>query len=224
MMDCNNKHETHSLTCITYNVRGLRDDRKRGGIFSWLKAQKSDIIFLQETHCEEKDIKKWSQEWGQKDESYWCPGTNRSRGTAILLSKNIEKSEISLIFEENGRCQILDMQTKNFPKKLRFVNVYAPNHGEERKHFYLKLKDKLVSLDDAMLITGGDHNCALNSNLDRKNCLLNEGDIGKEEIQNMCNELTSRMCGAAAIQTPLNTVADQGKENLALTIGLSRLH
>ena len=140
-MDCNNAQETYKLSCTTYNVRGLRDSRKRGGIFSWLKAQKFDITFLQETHCQDKeDIEKWSQEWGQKDESYWCPGTNRSRGTAILLSKNIEKSEVTLIFQENGRCQILEMQNKNFQKKLRFVNVYAPNNPEERKLFYVKLK------------------------------------------------------------------------------------
>ena len=40
-----------------------------------------------------------------------------------------------------------------------------------------------------MIMIGGDHNCTLNSNLDRRNCLLNEGDVGKEEIQSMCNEL-----------------------------------
>ena len=133
-MDCNH-NQSFTLRCVTYNVRGLRDNTKRGGIFAWLKAQNADVIFLQETHCgDEDDSKKWGKEWGHT--SFWSPGTNRSCGTAILLSNKIDKNNVELIFEAAGRVQILELKNTPFKKKLRFVNDYAPNNGEDRKKFF----------------------------------------------------------------------------------------
>ena len=35
---------------ISLNVRGIRDLSKRKAIFSWIRKQKADITFLQETY------------------------------------------------------------------------------------------------------------------------------------------------------------------------------
>ena len=45
-----------------------------------------------------------------------------------------------------------------------------------------KLKQKLEFLDkNAIIIFGGDHNCTLNSTLDRQNCAQVEGDAVKKK-------------------------------------------
>ena len=43
------------------NVRGIRDQIKRGTIFSFLKDQKAYIYFLQKTYSEPNDEKVWKK-------------------------------------------------------------------------------------------------------------------------------------------------------------------
>ena len=181
---------THTVRYLTYNVRGLRDGKKRGAIFEWLRSQKVDLIFLQETHCEgEKEAKVWAKEWGPL--SFWNQGTYRSRGVATLFNKSINASDAKCSVQENGRLQIIDFKDKNFSKPFVICNIYAPNSGDERKTFFVNLKNKLSGLqDEAFVITGGDHNCAMSTILDRRNCRATDadGDTGREEITSLINE------------------------------------
>ena len=50
------------LSCVTLNVRGLNNERKRRQVFRWLHGRKFQIIFLQEAYSS-RDIEKiWSAE------------------------------------------------------------------------------------------------------------------------------------------------------------------
>ena len=49
---------------VSLNVRGLKNQRKRRSIFSYLKDQKCHCYFLQETYSEPKDELIWKSEWG----------------------------------------------------------------------------------------------------------------------------------------------------------------
>ena len=53
------------LMIATY-VAGLGNDIKRKSIWQFLKANKFDIIFLQETHSSTNKLKLWKMEWGGK--------------------------------------------------------------------------------------------------------------------------------------------------------------
>ena len=68
-------------TLISFNVRGLNNDKKRKAIFTYLQKHKGDIIFLQETYSLEKVSSKWLKEWGGG--GVMSHGTNHSRGLAI---------------------------------------------------------------------------------------------------------------------------------------------
>ena len=50
---------------ITYNVRGLRDLKKRRKLFNYLKkhSSKQGFIFLQETHSTKEVEKFWKAQW-----------------------------------------------------------------------------------------------------------------------------------------------------------------
>ena len=45
------------LIIATYNVAGLGNDMKRKSIWQFLRANKFDIIFLQETHSSPNKLK-----------------------------------------------------------------------------------------------------------------------------------------------------------------------
>ena len=50
---------------ISLNVRGIRDQAKRRSIFTYLKDQKADFYFLQETYSDANDESMWQSEWGE---------------------------------------------------------------------------------------------------------------------------------------------------------------
>lgn len=56
---------------ISLNVRGIRDQTKRRSIFTYLKDQKADFYFLQETYSDANDESMWQSEWGQDSFLSW---------------------------------------------------------------------------------------------------------------------------------------------------------
>ena len=48
---------------LSLNVRGIRDLHKRKSIFTWVRNQKTDIIFLQETFSMPDVFHSWKFQW-----------------------------------------------------------------------------------------------------------------------------------------------------------------
>ena len=157
-MDHQNK-----LSMLSYNVRGLKDKTKRAGIFNWLQSKNSDILLLQETHCH---LKK----------------TSRSKCVAILFKPGFKSDIVKVNTDSNGRYIII--YVKRGELIYRIVNIYAPNEEYERINF-MNMMIQILSEDcnDNMeTIIGGDYNCVLNSELDRKNCSSNY-DAGQRDVK-----------------------------------------
>ena len=111
------------LTCITYNVRGIREDKKRREIFHYLAKKKFQIIFLQETHSTEMSISNWKIEWGTK---IWAAhGDNKSKGVVILFARDLKVEVHNISQLEDGRCLILYVTIND--NKFLLVNIYGPN-------------------------------------------------------------------------------------------------
>lgn len=53
-----------NINIISHNVRGLKDNFKRRDVFRKLHEDNYDVIYLQETHSEQKDELRWKNEWG----------------------------------------------------------------------------------------------------------------------------------------------------------------
>ena len=51
---------------ISLNVRSIRDQTKKRSIFTYLKDQKANFYFLQETYSDANDELLWQSEWGGK--------------------------------------------------------------------------------------------------------------------------------------------------------------
>ena len=108
---------------LSLNVRGIRDQIKRRSIFSYLKNQKANIYFLQETHSERADEKMWTNEWG--GELFFSHGTTHSKGVCILINPSAQPKIDYYYANDSGRIVLI---TINFNgQKLSLCNIYAPN-------------------------------------------------------------------------------------------------
>lgn len=109
---------------ISLNARGIGNYRKRRTIFTWLRKQKPDVVFLQETHSTQGNEVSRRKEWGA---ILFCPhGANNARGVAILIRNNFDCKVEESIIDTNGRFIILRVLLSGEPALL--VNIYGPNN------------------------------------------------------------------------------------------------
>ena len=154
------------------NVNGLNDPPKTDAIFLNLKEAKHDIVFLQETHLNpltaDKIISKdcWT---GLKYHSF---GIDNRKGVSILLSDKLNTVIHSSYACNKGHYLTLDLSIDN--NRMLLVNVYAPtgnpNGTKRRIATFIELFNKIGEYPAEVehLICGGDFNCVLNDNLDRR--------------------------------------------------------
>lgn len=94
--------------------------------YSVLKRDKTDVIFLQETYLADNGHIRLKKDWiGQVYYSSYKP---HSRGTCILLNKNLLFILEKTITDPNGRFVLIIGTIHGTPVTL--LNVYAPNIDE----------------------------------------------------------------------------------------------
>ena len=145
----------------SFNCRGLQDYTKRRKIFHYMRSLQSDIIFLQETHCDVNDEKLWRSQWGEY--AYFASFTSNSRGLAILIRNSVSMKIKSVIKDPNGRFLILDvlLNCDHIPLSITLANVYAPNNDDPE--FLNEVISEVDVIDNPFLIIGGDFNAVISS-------------------------------------------------------------
>ena len=78
----------------TFNVKGIRNCKKRRKIFQHLHQRQYDIVCLQETYSAQKDEAFWRSTWG--GEIIYCHSTTDSRGVMILVRKNHQLKSLNV--------------------------------------------------------------------------------------------------------------------------------
>ena len=152
---------TIKLRIGTFNARGLRDNQKRQETFIWLKRQKLDIVFLQETHSDKKIENYWKHEWGGK--AWFASYKSTARGVGILLNRDIDGKILEVDRDKEGRWLIVKLE---FEKKVYLlVNNYGPNI--DNPDFFYQVAKKIQDFTYDHLIWGGDFNTILDNSIDR---------------------------------------------------------
>ena len=152
-----------STKIISWNVGGLNGQVKRARVLSHLKLLNTDITFLQETHLRNIDHQRLSRPW--IGHIFHSKFDFKTRGTAILINKNVNFIPSNTICDTNGRYIIVTGSLCHTPVVL--VSVYAPNWDD--LEFMKKLISSLPDLRTHKLIFGGDINCVLDPRVDRSN-------------------------------------------------------
>ena len=150
-----------SYSFVTFNVRGIRDSKKRRKLFSFLHTHKYDFIYLQETHSIPSDNSLWVNEWGGK--AYLSHGSNCSKGVAILIKPTIAMTVINLIIDVDGRFIILNINCNDMLFEL--INIYG--HNVDNVSLFSKLESYISNHEWDSIIWGGDFNFVMNLSLDK---------------------------------------------------------
>src|SRR5947209_60941 len=143
------------LSVITLNVKGFSDYTKRHSTFLSLRSHPADIILLQETNITPLQISFIQSQWLLS--SYW------NYYTAILINnKNVIVNKFQEFYGEH--YTFLEFSLNGTLYNIN--NIYAPPQRKERLSFWTNLS--LYSNSEAMNLIGGDFNCVLYPNRDRK--------------------------------------------------------
>jgi exonuclease III len=151
----------------TFNARGLQDGRKRKTVFNYLeKKDPSGIFFLQESHSSPESENAFKLDW--EGSIFFSHGTSASKGTTILVSKNIDVHFDEAFKDDNGRIIAIRAQLSENEEYL-LCNVYAPTKDKvtEQILFLDNLKDYLSSSEYTHLLLGGDWNTIFDADLDK---------------------------------------------------------
>ena len=155
-----------SLKISTLNVRSLADHKKRSCIKEWLWKNHMGIMFLQETHSTEGDVKKWSKEWNSM---FYCShGNTKSKGVAIVIPNEISHDIKNVFNDEEGRIIAIECNIAN--EAMLLINCYFPTKDKQSEQIATlnQLRDIITPFADKTIILGGDFNLVLDETLDKQ--------------------------------------------------------
>jgi len=154
------------LKVVSLNVRGLRDCTKRKSMFIFVRRTNANLIFLQETHSCDSDVKWWRSQWG--DQILFCHGSHHSAGVAILLNK-FKGDVLESVSSKEGRWLLVVVKLDN--SLFVLGNFYGHNSSAQAKNMSTEVIHSISVLvgkyQGAFLILGGDFNDAPDDFLDR---------------------------------------------------------
>jgi exonuclease III len=146
------------MICITWNVGGLADSKKRELVWQQIKGKTSELTkvkvlwTLQETHSTEKDYKNCITSLGPSWNVVCSHGTSTKAG--IWWLSNQLKLDV-LGKDKDGRWITIETSDNDF--KQVFTSIYAPaNDPTTRKYWFKKFDWK--QQEDWGAIIGGDWN------------------------------------------------------------------
>ena len=144
------------------NAQGLRSRDKRLRLLEWIKQQKIDIMFINETHFTNDIVKEINHDFKGYC-MYHSFYTSASRGCSILIKNGkFEHEVLDVINDRNGRYLLLNVNVSE--SILTLVNIYAPNIKSERNKFYETLSNVLENESKGLKFLGGDFNDTLSVN------------------------------------------------------------
>ena len=119
---------------LTLNVNGLNNAAKRRNLMIYCISKNWDFYLLQETHCCDEIVDKWSKEWQTltRGNSLWNNGNHKERGVAILTKKDLKVNEISK--DKCGRILAANFFLKE--TTVRIINIYGPNEAQQKENFF----------------------------------------------------------------------------------------
>ena len=170
---------TIMVRILSVNTRGLANEKKRRTFFSYHRPN-AEILIALETHSTNECERVWENEWGGK--IFFAHGTNKSKGIAVCVRKEVASSISNVYKCIEGRKVIFDVMENG--QKITIVAIYAPN---EDSPVYFQELGKLLENRQEHKIIIGDFNLVLDIEKDRRNTYCNNNKSMKE-VENLMDE------------------------------------
>lgn len=152
---------SRNLHFISWNVKGMNNVVKASKVLSHLQYLRGDLCFLQETHIRNSEISRIRRAW--MGHLFHSGFTERVRGAAIVIHRDVAFEPSITICDPNGRFVIVSGKLQNSPGAL--ASVYAPTWDDDR--FVSKFFSSLPNCANHLIIIGGDFNLIQDTTLDR---------------------------------------------------------
>ncbi len=155
-----------SLSIVSLNARGLRQNCKRKALFLFAKQFKTDLCFFQESHSLSADVNFWRSQWG--NDIWFSHCSERSAGTTT--AKNSFTGDVlHSDCDSNGHYILLVVRLNNIT--LITANIYGYNSKLENDHLLECLENRILlwlsRYPCSYLLLGGDFNITLDNTIDR---------------------------------------------------------
>uniref|UniRef100_A0A674MN32 Endonuclease/exonuclease/phosphatase domain-containing protein n=1 Tax=Takifugu rubripes TaxID=31033 RepID=A0A674MN32_TAKRU len=150
-----------SIRLISWNVKGMNNNVKANKVISHLQDLEGDLFFLQETHLRKLEFSRIKKPW--MGHLFHSRFSERARGAAIIVHKDVAFESSSVVSDPNGRNVIVQGKLQNTPVVL--ASIYAPTWDDDK--FMSKIFSNIPNAADHHIIIGGDFNQVQDLDLDR---------------------------------------------------------
>ena len=157
-----------SFKCLTLNVQGIRNPKKRRALFRQFSLMNINIVALQETYLVDDDIELIEKEW--PGTFHLSQGSKRSKGLLTLFDKSFCNDNMRIL-DKSDRILTSSLTVNN--ETIIITNVYSPSDNIDHKIIFLKYLGNNISalmnrndINTDNLILLGDFNTCLNNNID----------------------------------------------------------
>ena len=181
------------MKLISWNVNGIRACINKG-FEEFFKKEKADIFCIQETKCQEEQVKEIADKIFKGYFQYWYSAEKKGySGTAIFTKQKPINAQYGIGIEEHDKeGRVITLEYENF----YMVNIYTPNSKRElerldyRQIWEDEIRKYILNLNNKKpVIMCGDVNVAHNA-IDLKNPKTNKGNAGfTNEERNKMTEL-----------------------------------
>ena len=184
------------MKLISWNVNGIRACINKG-FEEFFKKEKADIFCIQETKCQEEQVKEIADKIFKGYFQYWYSAEKKGySGTAIFTKKQPKTVKYGIGIEEHDKeGRVITLEYEEF----FMVTIYTPNSKRalERLDYRMQWEDEvrkyLLNLDKQKpVIMCGDLNVA-HQEIDLKNPKANQNNAGftNQEREKMTKLLKS---------------------------------
>ena len=154
------------MKCISWNVRGLRDERRRGIVGRYLREWGAELICLQETMLAQLKQPTWTTlGWGSGAAHVAIKASRRSGG--ILLAWKEELFD-HLCTWRGRHVAAAHLKSRKDGTPFVVASVYGPTHPGRCEELWEDLRQLHRVFPETPMLIGGDFNVTLRVN-DRPN-------------------------------------------------------
>lgn len=150
-----------AINILSWNVNGLNSPVKRTKCLDYLRSKKVSIALIQESHLKSVDVHRFQNRYFKVISA--SSAVNKTKGVLIVIKRNSVFSIIRTGGDTEGRITYAVVSLNN--TNYAFMSVYAPTEGDSS--FFQELLRLVVSLEDCLVVLGGDFNAVLDPQLDR---------------------------------------------------------
>ena len=153
---------------LSYNVRGIGNERKRKKLFNYIKKHTSSntTVCLPETHSTETDVLLWKYQW--HGNMIFSHGSSNQKGVLVAFRYGLEYKMLSPeVVNDEGIFIILHIEIDGSPYDL--LNYYAPNIELNQVKKLQQLKSNLQNMsinEKTQFISTGNWNLIFYRSLD----------------------------------------------------------